>query len=411
MDSLRSRLNSLRGNRNAIFKRFIDDRMDTRNEFRSNVLEWLSTGVNEEPLNERIFSELCRRLVHCQIALSRVTLHLLVHHPQWLGTRLIWTRGRPDAVIQTVAYEVEASDAFLRSPFRQAIATGKVVRQKLQIVGPHVFAVYEELRQQGHTDYVAWPFDHTEGRRHLITFSTDKDGGFQNDEIALLAELLPIYTLVTEIRVKNQLAKTLLETYVGSYAGEQILQGAITRGSGVTINAGILICDLRNFSRLSDQLPRDELIEILNNYFDVVAEPIEKYGGEILKFIGDGLLSVFPLEVPGACHRLLQAVREAHVAACGPGKLVDGIKFGTGIHIGEVMYGNIGSKKRLDFTVIGSAVNTAFKLEALTKTLQRPILASRDFVVAADCFAQTDYLGRHTLHKIDVAVDVHAVNL
>ncbi|MBB4169749.1 adenylate/guanylate cyclase domain-containing protein [Rhizobium sp. BK538] len=324
---------------------------------------------------------------------------------------MTWMRGQPDASVQTIAHDVEATDVFLRSPFRVAIDSGKRVRQKLQINGPHIFAIYEELKHDGHTDYVAWPLDHTQGRRHLITFATDRPDGFSDQELALLDTLMPWYSLVTEVRVKDQLARTLLETYVGAHASDEILHGAITRGSRETIIAAILICDLRNFTRLSDSLPRDELIEILNRYFDVVAEPIERHGGEILKFIGDGLLAVFPMDGTDACQHLLAAVQEGYQSASCLRRTAELVRFGTGIHLGEVMYGNIGSKKRLDFTVIGSAVNLAFKLEALTKTLDRPVLLSGDFVQAAACFDQTDYLGPQRVSGFDVPIGVHALRL
>lgn len=382
---------------------------DKDNQKRPALFQWLSTGLREEPTAERIFFEFCNRLTDCGVSLSRCSLHFRVHHPQWLGTRIIWARGQTEAEVHTVAYDVEATDAFLRSPFHLVIQTGKNVRQKIQICGAHIFPVYEELRQQGHTDYAAWPLDHTQGRRHLITFATNRKGGFKDSEIALIREVLPLFSLVTEIRVKDQLARTLLQTYVGPHASEQILDGATTRGSGVTVNAAVMMCDLRNFTQLADRRHRDEVIDILNAYFDLIADPIEKHGGEILKFIGDGLLAVFPLDRPNACDRLLSAVFEACDAASRRESSGYQIRFGTGIHVGEVMYGNIGSKRRLDFTVIGPAVNLASRLEALTKKLHRPVLISNDFVRAADCFEKTECLGFHTLSGFDHAMEVHAL--
>lgn len=380
-------------------------------EFRKQILHWLSAGVRYEPLAEKVFAELCRRLVHCGVLLSRATLHLRVHHPQWLGTRMTWNRGQSVANVQTIAYDVEATDAFLRSPFQLAITSGMRVRQKLQILGPHRFAVYEELKQAGHSDYAAWPLDHTQGRRHLLTFATDRRDGFSEQELALFDALQPWLSLVTEVRVKSQLARTLLDTYVGSHASEKVLRGATRRGTGATIDAAILVCDLRNFTRLSDRLPRDELIGILNSFFEAVGEPIENHGGEILKFIGDGLLAVFPMDDADACQNLIAAVRDGHETASRLWPVVEQVRFGMGVHLGEVVYGNIGSKRRLDFTVIGSAVNTTFKLEALTKTLRYPVLLSGEFVEAAGCYDQTERLGFHTIDGVAEAVDIHALHL
>ncbi len=326
---------------------------------------------------------------------------------------MVWVKDHRQADITTIGYDVEATDAFLRSPFRVVIKSGVEIRQRLQIHGPHQFPVFEELREEGHTDYLAWPLDHTQGKRHLATFSTSEPGGFTGEEIAFFREILPLFSLVSEIRLKNQLALTLLQTYVGPHAGEQILDGATTRGSGMSINAAIMICDLRSFTKLSDRRPRDEVISILNQYFDAIADPIERHGGEILKFMGDGLLAVFPLEQADACTDLLQAVSEAQEAIKGLQGTALGheVRYGTGIHLGEVMYGNIGSKKRLDFTVIGPAVNIASRLEALTKELQRPVLISADFVRIAGCADQTECLGAYNLRGFEQPVEVHALRL
>jgi len=375
------------------------------------VTEWLAQGLRDEASSERIFVQLCERLTKAGIVLSRSTLHFRVHHPQWLGTRLIWHRGYDHANVENVAYDVEATDVFLRSPFHYVIVTGKEVRQKIQIHGPHKFPVYDELRDQGHTDYAAWPLDHTQGRRHLVTFATDRPEGFSDADIALIQNTLPLFSLVTEIRLKNQLARTLLQTYVGPHASQQILDGATTRGSGTTVSAAIMICDLRNFTLLSGSQDRDRVIDILNEYFDLMADPIERHGGEILKFMGDGLLAVFPLSRPDACQRLIAALTSAYEASARRTFSKFPVQFGTGVHVGEVMYGNIGSQRRLDFTVIGPAVNLASRLETMTKQLKRPILISADFVASAGCAAQSDCLGLHSIKGFDEMIEVHALNI
>jgi adenylate cyclase len=382
-----------------------------KRDSRSEVIDWLSQGLRDEASPERIFVQFCERLMNAGIALTRATLHFRVHHPQWLGTRLIWHKGYDHAEVQHVAYDVEATDVFLRSPFHFVITTGNQVRQEIQLTGPHKYPVYEELRDQGHTDYVAWPLDHTQGRRHLITFATDGPAGFDEYEIALIESTLPLFSLVSEIRLKTQLARTLLQTYVGPHASEQILDGATTRGSGTTLSAAIMICDLRNFTLLSGSQHRDHVIDILNDYFDLIADPIERFGGEILKFMGDGLLAVFPLNRPNACQRLIAALTAAYEASARRSSAKFPVQFGTGVHVGEVMYGNIGSRRRLDFTVIGPAVNLASRLEALTKQLGRPVLISGDFVASAGCAAQSDCLGMHGVRGFDELIEVHALNI
>jgi len=273
--------------------------------------------------------------------------------------------------------------------------------------------LYAELGTAGLTDYIAWPLDHTLGKRHLVTFASDAPSGFADDHVAVLADILAALALVSEIRLKNQLARTLLETYVGSHASEQILAGATTRGSGVTVDAAILICDLRDFTAFSNLRPRDAVIDILNGYFDAMAEPIVRHGGEILKFMGDGLLAIFPLSNPTACRDLMRAIGEAQTALArlNEQNLLagrDALSYGIGVHVGEVMYGNIGSRNRLDFTVIGPAVNIASRLESLTKEVKRLVLFSKAFVERAGCETKLENVGSYPLRGLSEPVTAYA---
>jgi adenylate cyclase len=280
--------------------------------------------------------------------------------------------------------------------------------------GKAKYGLYEELRRDGITDYVAWPMKFTLDKLHIVSFATDRPGGFSDEHISLLKDLLPALTIVTEIRLKNIMARTLLETYVGPHASEQILAGATTRGSGATVSAAIMICDLRDFTALSDLWPRDDVIELLNGYFDALSEPIEKHGGEILKFMGDGLLAIFPLAKPDACANLLLAIQEGQAAmellnAENREKSRPMLGYGVGVNVGDVMYGNIGSRKRLDFTVIGPAVNVASRLETLTKEVKRPVLLSKAFVDMLGSDVSLDSLGSYPLRGLGAPVDVFAL--
>jgi adenylate cyclase len=357
------------------------------------VLHWLTNETRDERFIDNIFAELCVRLQRAGIPIKRASLHLLIQHPQWLGARVLWVDGMREATITRVDYDVRQRSAYIGSPVEEIQGGATEIRENLEgdpALG-RKHGLYSELRSLGLTDYVAWPMLHTLGKRHAVAFSTDRPGGFDQAHIAGLSDLLPILALVSEIRMKNRLARTLLETYVGSHAGELILAGATRRGSGTTVRAAILICDLRDFTRISDSWPRDDVIGLLNDYFDAMSEPIARHGGEILKFMGDGLLAIFPLSQPSACADLLNAVTEARQAMAALNERnrqsgAEPLNFGIGVHVGDVMYGNIGSRARLDFTVIGPAVNMASRLEALTKQLGRPVLLSRAFadLVAGD---------------------------
>lgn len=383
---------------------------------RTPVLDWLVNDTRNERYIDNILVQLCERIVAADVPLARATLHFRTNHPQWAGARILWRTGMDEAEIETFAYGVENTPGFLNSPLKKIRDGENEVRQNLEQIGGSgpAYALFEELHEEGLTEYIGWPIDHTFGKRHAVTFSTDRPGGFEEWHVRFLRDLLPALALVSEIRSKNILARTLLETYVGPHASEQILAGATTRGSGVTVSAAIMICDLRDFTPLSDLWPRDDVIELLNAYFDAISGPIEEHGGEILKFMGDGLLAIFPLDNPAACDNLLSAIREGRAAmsALNEGNARTGhpaLGYGVGVHVGDVMYGNIGSKRRLDFTVIGPAVNIASRLESLTKNVKRPVLLSKAFADMAGVHAEFEGLGTFPLRGLDTPVDVYAL--
>ncbi len=381
----------------------------------SDVLHWLTNDARDERFIDNIFAELCIRLQRAGIPVKRATLHVLIHHPQWLGARIMWADGMREATIDRVDYDVTGRPEYIGSPANEIRDGAAEVREKFEgdpsLGRKH--AVYDDMRAKGLTDYVAWPLYHTLGKRHIVTFATDRPGGFDDAHIADLLKLLPVLALVSEIRIKNRLARTLLETYVGSHAGELILAGATRRGSGTTVRAAIMICDLRDFTRISDNWPRDDVIDLLNSYFDAMSEPIARHGGEILKFIGDGLLAIFPLSQPSACANLLHAVAEARqaMAALNEKNSETGrapLNYGIGIHVGDVMYGNIGSRSRLDFTVIGPAVNMASRLEALTKQLGRTVLLSRPFVDLVGNEFDLERVGEYPVRGFNEPIELFA---
>ena len=387
-------------------------------ERRSRILDWLMIESRGQRFLDNILVETCQRLVEDGIPVARATLHLRVNNPQWLGARMLWKRGMTEAEFRTFDYGVEDSAQYLNSPLNDINSGAAEARQRFDQPGRDGpwYNLYEELKTEGLTDYVAWPIDHTLGKRHVISFSSDRPGGFRPDELAALKDLLPAFALVSEIRIKNRLARTLLDTYVGTHASEQILAGATTRGSGTTVHAAILICDLRDFTAISDAWPRDDVIGLLNDYFDAMCEPIEARGGEILKLMGDGFLAIFPLSRPDACANLLTAIAEAEsgMQALNRRHLDTGrqaLGYGMGVHVGDVMYGNIGSRRRLDFTVIGPAVNLASRIEALTKVVHRPALFSLAFATMAGCVGRMDNLGRHPVKGVPEPVEVLAFPL
>ena len=381
----------------------------------SDVVHWLTNGTRDERFIDNIFAELCIRLQRAGIPVKRATLHVMIQHPQWLGARIMWADGMREAELARVDYDVQERSEYIGSPASEIHDGATEVRENLErdpsLGRQH--AIYDEMRAKGLIDYVAWPLYHTLGKRHIVTFATDRRGGFDAAHITGLLNVLPVLALVSEIRIKNRLARTLLETYVGSHAGELILAGATRRGTGTTVSAAIMICDLRDFTKISDNWPRDDVIDLLNGYFDAMSEPVTRHGGEILKFIGDGMLAIFPLSQPAACANLLHAVTEARQAMVAlnekngeTGRAP--LNYGIGIHVGDVMYGNIGSRARLDFTVIGPAVNMASRLETLTKQLGRKVLLSRAFADFVKDDFELERVGEHPVRGFNDPIEIFA---
>lgn len=377
------------------------------------VLDWLMNETSSQRFLDNLLIDLCERLVGEGIPVGRSSLHLRIQHPQWQGARILWQPGVEEAHIDTFDYDVDTTELFLRRPATEIYNGATEVRQFLAEPSADSvrYPLYEELRRDGFTDYVAWPIEHTWGKRHVVTFATKQSMGFSDYDIGYLKDLLPALALTSEIRMKNAMARTLLETYVGPHASAEILAGATTRGSGKTVSAAIMICDLRDFTELSELWPRDDVIEILNGYFDALCEPVESHGGEILKFMGDGLLAIFPLSDPNACSNLLRAIDDGRrrIELLNEQLAKDGkplLRYGVGVHVGDVMYGNIGSRKRLDFTAIGPAVNVASRLEDLTKAIKRPVLLSSDFVELLGPSSKFNELGQHALRGLEAPVRV-----
>jgi adenylate cyclase len=372
------------------------------------ALRWLLGSTYRGRFLDKIFDTLCRKLCDQGIQISRAAVLLQVEHPQWLGPRVLW---RPDMDEPDLRLRDESRAAFGSDEEVYAASLGDFEMMRVRL-GSHASArdlhpFLRRLRKQHFTDYVAWPLHFTLEKRHFISFAAKRRGGFHACEIACLAVLVPALTCVMEIRVKNRLARDLLCAYVGSHAGEAVLAGALHRGNGVTVEAAILVVDLRDFTTLSDCRPRDQVLTILNDYFDVMSDPIERNGGEILKFMGDGLLAIFPCDGSAA----FRTVREIclNTTRLNADRTATGrtpLEFGIGTNYGDVMYGNIGSRKRLDFKVIGPAVNVATRLEALTKQVHRRALFSGSFVAKANAGRCLHSCGKVALRDVGEPVEI-----
>jgi adenylate cyclase len=354
-------------------------------------LEWLLAGASTSRTTRDLIRRLCARLTARGIPLLRATVFVRTLHPQTSGHVVVWWRQHPDPVEVMALRGIENTETFRDSPLPAIFEGAAAIRRRLDIENAALdYPVLHELKEAGATDYVAMPLTFSDGQINFLTWTSDRPGGFSTEDLALLYQLLPAFALRVELLEREQMTRQLLEIYLGRNAGRRVLAGAVERGKGESLGAVILFADLRGFTTMTDRLPRDEIIGLLDEFFECVTLPIDERGGEVMKFLGDGVLAIFPHAEPGvraAADSALKAAQEAGVlirslnerrSQRGAIRLTHAMS----LHIGEVNYGNIGSPDRLDFTVIGPAVNLANRLQTLSKRLGHSIVASADFAAA-----------------------------
>lgn len=356
----------------------------------------------------------CERLQAAGVPLSVFNAWILTLHPDYFGVVHIWRDGAAKIESQLGTHDQWDLPMVQNSPLRVLRDGAAAVRRRLDTPGwPRDYPVLDDYADEGATDYVAMALPSLEESTNSISFSTRRPGGFTAPELSLVDAMLPYMARQTDIQSLTYLATTVLDTYVGHSTGERILSGAIRRGTGETIHAVIWQTDLRNFTGLSNSLPRDEMLALLNDYFDCVGDAVAAAGGEILKFVGDAMLAIQPLQHPdqarAACARAVDAVRELTktVTTLNRERRAERkppIEFGLALHLGDVVYGNIGTKNRLDFTVIGPAVNEISRIEGLCRPLGETVLLSKAFADAYD--GQVESLGCHDAKGFDQQLEV-----
>jgi adenylate cyclase len=351
------------------------------------VTDWLIDGARSATKPAQMMAETCERLVQAGLPLWRVGVFIRTLHPDILGRNFIWRPGA-EVEVGTVDFDVLDSPQFRNSPLAIVFRKGIEVRGRLDEPETKRFPILDDMRAEGVTDYIALPLLFIDGSIHASSWTTKRPGGFSDEQLNALRTLMPPLARVIEIISLHRTASILLDTYVGNRAGERILGGQIRRGHADTMHAAIWLSDLRGFTALSDRLPAETVVEILNRYFDCQVSSIRTRGGEVLKFMGDGLLAVFPIgeqdsDIQQVCARVLEAARESRASVEAMqypiGEAVERFRFGVALHVGKILYGNIGGGNRLDFTCIGPAVNLAARLEKIAGRLNRTIVASAGF--------------------------------
>jgi adenylate cyclase len=380
-----------------------------------------------------LFDAFCQRLVTSGFPLWRGYAAGRTLHPQWAGYGYHWRRDLNAIEPLQFKHGSDEDPDWRDSPFNHLVtnalggAGDPWLRRRLQ--GPEAkrdFPVLQDLAALGATDYVATLYsfadgDPSQGTGVVYSFATTRDGGFTDDDVTLLEGVLPALSLAIKSCVGHEIAADLLAAYLGADAGRRVHAGAVRRGTVESLRAVLWFADIRGFTATADATPGLDLIDLLDEVFETMTRPIRDHGGQVLKFMGDGMLATFPLDAGAdtatVCGKAIAAatlamrdlgiLNEQRMAAAKPIAAVD-----LALHLGEVLYGNVGAVDRLDFTVIGPAVNEVSRIEALCETLGQSVLVSAVFAAAAvTCADRLQSLGRHPLRGVREPQDIFALEL
>jgi adenylate cyclase len=371
------------------------------------LAQWFVTDAYRITDTAELVKASGEKLVEAGIPLYRLAYFQRTLHPELAGTAYMWRRGR-GIEVGSAPHGLFSSPQFLDNPLPRVYAERKTIRVRIEEQNDLQAPILRQLKEEGATDYVALPLFFTTDHIDALSVVSDAPGGFSRRDLERMYQLQFAFTRIVEVHSLRDTAINLLDAYVGHAAGERILRGEVKRGDGETIDAVIWFSDLRGFTRLSDHLPRTALIALLNEYFGALAKAVADEAGEILKFMGDGMLAMFPAAAAGRGDAAARAVRAARAASAATAalnrertaKAEPPMRFGIALHVGEVMFGNIGASHRLDFTVIGPAVNHAARLEKLSATIEQPIVLSAELAALLPA-GEAVPLGEHQLKDID----------
>ena len=402
--------------------------------FLQDLLDWAAGEAADCKAIPVLLDSYCRFLGRCGLSIRRCNMTTATIHPLMHNTRHIWFDRATDpgpinpavvvarrqyafgeALMDEVFFNADAprNPQFVVSPFFVIEQVGEL-HEPIQPNGSvQRFPVFDDLAELGCTDYYGATLRNFSGLRQAIGLATDRPSGFGDAGIRCLRESLRMLSLLLNTIIEADTKATLATVYLGQDPGQRVCAGMIHRGEVVSIDAAIWFSDLRNFTASGEDLAPEKVIDRLNDYFEVVAGAIQAAGGEILKYIGDAVLAIFPVPSAGsakeACQAAVRALRDTterldllNVSLIASGE--PQLEHGVGLHIGTTNYGNIGSRERLDFTVIGRAVNIASRIESQCGPMAAIALCSREFAELADIEARS--VGRFNLKGVSGPVEL-----
>lgn len=381
------------------------------------VAEWLTNSSLAGDDLENIVRGFCERIAAAGLPIARVHLTFSMLHPLYDALSFTWKRSNGVTIEGYRHAAGQKPERFLKSPYYYLLDNNlQHIRRRIPADGPAEFPVFLDLRADRITDYLAFvqPFGDGSVQGMMGSWSTDSHSGFSDDMIDALLRMQNHLAVAAKMAVLGKLANNMLTTYLGGDAGKRVLNGQIRRGDGETIRAALVMGDMRQSTMYAEKEGRQAYIDTLNQFFDAIAAPFNRNGGEILSFLGDGFLAVYPCgrhKDPSkmACQAALSAVHQAQarVAELNLERAEKGfnkISYGIGLHVGNVMLGNVGLKDRLTFSAFGSAVNEVQRLQSLTKKYSREVVASQAF--AGYCGGEWTTLGEEKLRGVRQKVTV-----
>jgi len=385
----------------------------------ADVVQWLYSEAPHLKGTLEIVTEMAGRLRAGKVPVDRVTTGIWVVHPNVRAESSIWQSGlSPELRLHTA--ENKSLDEYQKSPIKRVHELKEPVRVAIERKpgSADEFPITAELRDDGFTDYIALPMPFSDGSVKVASFATRAPGGFSTSHVSVFESLIRPLALVCELKTLRRTAETVLDTYVGPRAGGKVLDGTTRRGEGEWIKAVVSFADIRGFTRLSNTLPADKIIVFLNKYFGAMTAAVEAHGGEVLKFIGDEVMAIFPYETSeearDAAMRALMAAQDTltrieEINTERTCMMTPDLSVGIALHAGDVFYGNVGSETRLDFTVVGPVVNLAARIAELAKDLERQVLVSDALADIMGC--RSGLFGRYQVKGFDAPVAVYSPDL
>ena len=371
------------------------------------IVEWLADEAlqHSEPAN--LYGELCQRLRGVGIPILRGQVAFRILHPLYNASTLDWDTQR-GVVVEHLRPEQTSDDQLAHSPLGHIMAHRLPVLRR-RLTGDTAlldFPILEELRSLGGTDYISFliRFEHN---GLICSWLSDRATGFTDDEITQLNRVARELAIALKARIERSVAQNVAHAYLGKRAGQSVINGLIRRGDGEKINAALWYSDLRYSTALADRLSAETFLNLLGRYFEMTASSVLDHGGEVVSLIGDAVLGLFRINhtADEACGRALAAAQEARRRLNPPSAQTNAnFDFGIALHLGQVIYGNVGVPERLQFTVVGSAVNEVVRVQDLTKKLGHSVLATASFVDATP--GSWRPLGEHTLRGIETPVPI-----